>query len=193
MQYLNSISALRLFAASALAYVFLVGFSSAEVREPQGYWMGEMHGDVPATLFGAKVVHAPDLAGLLERGNLVLIDAASMPHKPANLSPEAIWKPVPHENIPGSIWIPGIGEGNIEKNIEAYFRGRLNALTGDDLDRPIAFYCHPHCWASWNAAKRAMGYGYRNVNWYPDGAEGWQDAGHPLAVAKPESPSQAGN
>ncbi len=193
MQYLNSVFPLGLFIASALAYVLLVGFSSAEVREPQGYWMGEMHGEVPATLSGAKVVHSPDLAGLLERGNLVLIDAASMPHKPENLSPEAIWKPVPHENIPGSIWIPGIGEGNIEKNIEEYFRERLHALTGDDLDRPIVFYCHPHCWASWNAAKRAIGYGYRNVTWYPDGAEGWQDAGHPLAVAKPEAPSQAGN
>ena len=154
--------------------------------------MGEMHGEVPATLSGAKVVHSPDLAGLLERGNLVLIDAASMPHKPENLSPEAVWKPVPHENIPGCIWIPGIGEGNIEKNIEAYFRERLRALTGDDLIVRSFFIATR---AAGRAGTRPSGQWAtdRNITWYPDGAEGWQDAGHPLAVAKPESPSQAGN
>jgi hypothetical protein len=26
------------------------------------------------------------------------------------------------------------------------------------------------------------------VFWYPDGAEGWETAGHPTAVAKPEEP-----
>jgi len=33
-------------------------------------------------------------------------------------------------------------------------------------------YCHRNCWLSWNAAKRAISYGYRNVFWFPDGMEG---------------------
>jgi len=177
----------------AVAFAVFAGPVSAEVPEPQTYWMGPLHSEVPATLSGAKVIHAPGLDALLRGGQAVLVDAASVPHRPENLAPETIWKPVPHENIAGSIWIPGIGEGNIDKNIEAYFRDRLTALTGNDLDRPIVFYCHPHCWASWNAAKRAMGYGYRNVAWYPDGAEGWQDAEHPLVIAQPEGPPQAGH
>jgi len=38
---------------------------------------------------------------------------------------------------------------------------------------------------SWNAAKRALAYGYRNVAWFPDGSDGWQEAGLPLAEATP--------
>ena len=38
---------------------------------------------------------------------------------------------------------------------------------------------------SWNAAKRALENGYRNVVWYPEGTDGWQAAGLPLAVAEP--------
>jgi rhodanese-related sulfurtransferase len=38
---------------------------------------------------------------------------------------------------------------------------------------------------SWNAAKRALAYGYRNVAWFPDGSDGWQEAGLPLAEAQP--------
>ena len=119
----------------AVAFAVFAGAVSAEVPEPQTYWMGPLHNEVPATLSGAKVIHAPDLDALLRDGRAVLVDAASVPHRPENLAPETIWKPVPHENIAGSISIPGIREGNIDKNIEAYFRDRLSALTGNDLDR----------------------------------------------------------
>jgi PQQ-dependent catabolism-associated CXXCW motif protein len=177
----------------AVAFAICAGAASAQVPEPQGYRMGPLHSEVPATLTGAKVIHAPGLDELLHGGRAVLVDAASVPHRPENLAPEAIWKPVPHENIAGSIWIPSIGEGRIDEDVDAYFRQRLSALTGNDLDRPIVFYCHPHCWASWNAAKRALSYGYRSVVWYPDGAEGWQDASHPLVAAEPEAPPQTGH
>jgi PQQ-dependent catabolism-associated CXXCW motif protein len=59
------------------------------------------------------------------------------------------------------------------------YHERLTALTANALDRPIVAYCHPMCWSSWNAAKRALAFGYSNISWYLDGAEGWQDAGHP--------------
>jgi rhodanese-related sulfurtransferase len=38
---------------------------------------------------------------------------------------------------------------------------------------------------SWNAAKRAVMWGYTGVIWYPEGTDGWQDAGLPLEEAKP--------
>lgn len=176
---------------AALAFVILAGTASAEVPEPQGYWMGPMHGDVPATLAGARVVDTHVLAGLLGQGKPVLIDAADIPRRPQNLAPGAIWKPLPHQDIAGSIWIPGIGAGKIEPDLDSFYRDRLIALTANHHDRQIVFYCHPMCWASWNAAKRALAYGYRNVAWYRDGAEGWQDAGHPLLAAAPEGPPQA--
>jgi rhodanese-related sulfurtransferase len=42
---------------------------------------------------------------------------------------------------------------------------------------------------SWNAAKRALALGYKNVAWYPDGTDGWEAAGLPLQEAKPEPAS----
>ncbi|MEA1648849.1 hypothetical protein UAJ10_07440 [Nitrospirillum sp. BR 11164] len=41
---------------------------------------------------------------------------------------------------------------------------------------------------SWNATKRAAGYGYTNVAWYPDGVDGWRAAGLPLATATALTP-----
>ncbi|MCI0466919.1 MAG: rhodanese-like domain-containing protein [Beijerinckiaceae bacterium] len=177
-----------LFIALALAFAFLPGPASAEIPEPQGYWMGPMHSEVPATLTGARVLGTQALAQLLQQGDAVLVDAAEAPRRPENLAPGAIWKPVPHHHIPGSVWIPGIGAGKIEPRLEAYYRERLIVLTASVQTHKIVFYCHPQCWASWNAAKRALSYGYQNIFWYRDGAEGWQEAGHALAEARPEGP-----
>ena len=49
------------------------------------------------------------------------------------------------------------------------------------------FYCLERCWMSWNAAKRAVAAGYAAVAWYPEGTDGWQDAGLPLIEARPEA------
>jgi PQQ-dependent catabolism-associated CXXCW motif protein len=170
---------------------FLIGATLAQAPEPQTYWMGPMQGEVPASLTGGRVIHTEALADMLRGGGIVLVDAALTPHRPTDLAPEAIWKPAPHRNIAGSVWVPGVGAGELEAGMEDYFRERLSALTGRDLERPIVFYCHVKCWASWNAAKRAIEFGYRNVYWYPDGVEGWQDGGHALAAAEPEGPKSA--
>ena len=34
--------------------------------------------------------------------------------------------------------------------------------------------------------KRALDYGYRRVAWYPDGTDGWAEAGLPLELVAPE-------
>ena len=36
-----------------------------------------------------------------------------------------------------------------------------------------------------NAARRAIVWGYGNVLWYPDGSDGWRDAGGELVTAEP--------
>ena len=38
---------------------------------------------------------------------------------------------------------------------------------------------------SWNAAKRALEYGYRSVYWLPEGTEGWELFDYPLEEATP--------
>ncbi len=166
---------------------------SAEVPEPASYWTGPMHGEVPATLAGARVVDTGELATLLQSGNVVLVDAASFEKRPAGLPPDVLWSPPPHPVIEGSVWLPGVGAGEIDKATNAFFESELARLTENSLDRALVLYCHPQCWASWNAARRAIGYGYRNVYWYPAGMEGWRDAGKPLVVARPRGPGHAGH
>ncbi|WP_026605701.1 rhodanese-like domain-containing protein [Methylocapsa acidiphila] len=173
---------------SALGGLLLLALASGAVGqtpEPQGYWTGHMHGEVPATLAGAKVIHVDALAELLRGRGIVLIDAAEPPHRPDGLAPGSIWKPAPHQNLPGSLWMPGVGAGQLDEAASDMFRARLQSLADGDFQHPLVFYCHQNCWASWNAAKRALSFGYHNVYWYPDGPEAWRDSGRDLVESPP--------
>jgi PQQ-dependent catabolism-associated CXXCW motif protein len=154
--------------------------------EPPDYWTGPINGPVPANITGGTVIRAPELAAMLKQGGVVLVDVSNAPRRPDNLAPGAPWLPLPHQVIPGSLWIAGAGLGTIEPSVETAFHDRLAAATQRDLSHPLVIYCHERCWLSWNAARRAIRYGYRRVYWFPDGIEGWRTAGFPLAVAQPE-------
>jgi PQQ-dependent catabolism-associated CXXCW motif protein len=166
--------------------------TAGEVAEPQSYWMGTLQGDVPATIAHGHVIHVDALADLIAKSSPVLIDAAEQPRRPSSLAPDAVWKPVVHRNIAGSIWLPGIGQGGLDADRAHVFETRLAKLTHGDLDKPVVVYCHQHCWGSWNGAKRAISFGYRNVYWYPEGVEGWQDAGRDLVAAEAQSQLEKG-
>jgi PQQ-dependent catabolism-associated CXXCW motif protein len=157
-------------------------------HEPDGFWTGPVNDPVPATIKGGKVIHTQDLAALLKKKgtDAVVVDVSNAPQKPGNLPATTTWLPVPHPGIPGAIWVPGAGLGEPPPPIDQFFRQRLAAATGNDMQRPLILYCHEKCWLSWNGAKRAIQYGYRNVYWFPDGIEGWRKAKLPTAVVEPE-------
>jgi PQQ-dependent catabolism-associated CXXCW motif protein len=157
------------------------------VAEPSGYWTGPANAPVPAVLTGGKVINkARDLVKLMRQGGAVVVDVSNAPRRPEGLAPGAAWLPVPHRAIPGSIWIPGAGLGEVPLPVDDFFRQRLSAATDNHLARPVVVYCHRQCWLSWNAAKRAISYGYRNVYWFRDGVEGWKAAGYPTEVIEPQ-------
>jgi PQQ-dependent catabolism-associated CXXCW motif protein len=161
-------------------------------REPAGYWTGPINAPVPATLTGGNVLHdARQLRTLLSRPGTVIIDVSNAPRRPDNLATGALWLPLPHPAVPGSIWIPGAGLAEIPTSLDDFFRKQLATATGHDLARRLVIYCHQTCWLSWNAAKRAISYGYRNVYWYRDGIEGWKAAHFPTAVIEPARVPQA--
>ena len=157
------------------------GWVAAAAAEPPGLWTGEERGAVPATLAGGRVVDTAALAALLAQGGVVAVDVSVAQRRPAGMSPGAIWLPLVHRDIAGSVWLPDAGQAVLAPADEAWVRGRLEALTGGDAGRPVVFYCHPECGRSWNAAKRAVGWGYRAVMWYPGGIEGWGEAGGAMA------------
>jgi PQQ-dependent catabolism-associated CXXCW motif protein len=157
--------------------------AAAAVPEPEGYWTGPIGGAVPATIRGGTVIgSAQELQALLKNGKVVLIDASNLPQKPDKLAPNSPWLPAPHAAIPDTLWIPGSGMGEIAPEIDTLYRDRLAAATANDLDTPVVLYCHERCWLSYNAARRAIGYGYRRVFWYPDGIQGWRAASLPTVT-----------
>ena len=157
--------------------------------EPDGYWTGDVDAPTPATLRGGWVIHAGALAALLRHGRAVIVDVSNAPRAPPGLAPGAPWMPLPHRAIPGAVWIPGVGAGSPAPGIEDFFRERLAEATAGDPDRPLVIYCHDRCWLSWNAAKRAIGYGYRRTYWFPEGIEGWIASGRPTATVEPREPA----
>lgn len=154
--------------------------------EPASYWTGPINGKVPATIAGGTVIGTEELADLIRQESPVVVDVVPAPRRPSEQATP--WLPVPHRDIPGSVWIPGAGSGVISAAMADHFRKRLAELTGHDRERLIVIYCRSDCWASWNAAKRTIEAGYRRVNWYPDGIEAWQRASLPTEIAVPEGP-----
>jgi PQQ-dependent catabolism-associated CXXCW motif protein len=161
--------------------------NSVAAAEPSGYWTGPVNSPVPLTISGGKVIlNAHELRALIKRRGTVVVDVSNAPRRPEHLATGAPWLPLPHRAIPGSLWIPGVGVGEVPPAVDDFFRQRLAAATGGDPARRLVIYCHRMCWLSWNAAKRAIHYGYRHVYWFRDGIEGWQAAGLPTAVIEPQ-------
>ena len=172
-----------------LITLLAVGSAAAQASfppEPSGFWTGPIDSPVPRAIQGGRVIHARKLAGMLKDGRTVVVDVSNAPRRPPNLSTP--WLPLPHHAIPGAIWIPGAGLGELSAALDQYYRDRLAALTTNDFARPLVIYCHARCWLSWNGARRAIQYGYRNVYWFPDGIEGWRAAKLPTSVIEPETP-----
>lgn len=167
------------------------GPAAAGVPEPEGYRLDDYRAPVPQTVAGGHVVHTKRLQALLARAPVVLIDVLPAPRRPDGMRPDQPWMPVPRRDIPGSLWLPDVGRGALSPDLEAWFQDSLVRLTAGDKRRPLVFYCLSRCWMSWNAAKRAAGYGYRRVYWYPDGSDGWAKAGLSLAEARPEPRDRA--
>ena len=153
--------------------------------EPSGYRMSDFRTPVPCTLAGAKVVSTEALRLRLQRDSPLLVDVLPSPRRPEGLTEGTPWLPPVRRNIPGTVWLPNTGFGELPVEEEAYLRTNLERLTGGDRSRPIVFYCLAECWMSWNAARRAVAWGYDSVIWYPDGTDGWEARGLPLAESSP--------
>lgn len=153
--------------------------------EPEGYRTDNYRSPVPATLSGARVLATQDAEAIWRAGKAVFIDVLPRAPKPPNLPEGTVWRDKPRSNIPGSIWLPDTGYGALAAATEVYLREGLARATGGDQAKQLVIYCQADCWMSWNAAKRALSYGYSNVAWYPDGTDGWQRANLSVEDSQP--------
>ena len=154
-------------------------------EEPSGYRMSEYRAPVPCTLAGATVVTTEALRLKIEHDRPLLVDVLPSPRRPEGLPKGTPWLPPVRRSIPGTVWLPNTGFGELPIEEETYLRANLERLTGGDRSHPLVIYCLADCWMSWNAARRVVEWGYRSVIWYPDGTDGWGAAGLPLAESSP--------
>jgi PQQ-dependent catabolism-associated CXXCW motif protein len=122
---------------------------------------------------------------LWREGTAIFIDVLPRPPKP-DLPEGTIWRDPPHADIPGSVWLADVGYGGLSETMERWYRDSLSRLTAGDAARPLVIYCLAECWMSWNAARRAVAWGYSRVSWYPGGVDEWEAAGLPLEARTPE-------
>jgi PQQ-dependent catabolism-associated CXXCW motif protein len=169
------------------AIVFAVSSAcAAEIPEPDDYRNEDYRAPTPTTLRGVAAIGTEEAEKIWREHAASFIDVLPRPPRPRNLPEGTLWRDKPRPNIPGSIWLPDTGYGEIAPGMADYFaRGLAKASHGDHA-RLIVLYCLADCWMSWNAAKRARALGYSNVAWYREGTDGWSAAGLPLEDSTPE-------
>jgi PQQ-dependent catabolism-associated CXXCW motif protein len=184
-----AIRTLALSAAFFLCVVTLTGAAPAEpeggVPEPGDYRTNDYRSPVPKTLAGARVVSTDEVEDLWRKKAAVFIDVFPRAPKPPNLPAGTVWRDPTHQSIEGGHWLPNVGYGVLTPEFETYFKTRLAQLTSNDLAKPVLFYCLKDCWMSWNAAKRALAWGYKTVLWFPQGTDAWQENGFDLVRVEP--------
>ena len=160
--------------------------TAAEVAEPDSYRLEDYRAPTPATLHGARVIGTDETAATWRNHSAAFVDVLPRPPRPRDLPAGTLWHDKPRADIPGSIWLPDTGYGQLAPSMAGYFAKGLEKASHGDRAGMLVFYCLANCWMSWNAAKRALTLGYPNVAWYPEGTDGWGSAGLPLQDATPE-------
>jgi PQQ-dependent catabolism-associated CXXCW motif protein len=159
--------------------------AGATATEPAGYRTSDYRSEVPATVDGKAALTTEQAAALWRGHEAIFVDTLPQPPRPPRLPEGTIWHPKPRYDIPGSIWLPDTGYGELPAIMEAYFENNLRDATHGDLSRRLVFYCLANCWMSWNTAKRAAALGYTQADWYSDGTDGWAARDLPLELREP--------
>lgn len=186
--------------AVGLVVTFLIGFIHLHslAARPQelvydhidpatGYRTERYQAAVPETPPAGKRVFIEDIDRLIANEKAVLVDVSpitGMSYDPAT----GRWRTAKrHSSLPGAIWLPEVGRGVIDASVERFFHTELDRLSGGNKTHPIILFCNADCWMSWNAMKRAAGFGYTRLYWFPEGIDGWSDWDRQLVPIEPKS------
>ncbi|WP_244556489.1 rhodanese-like domain-containing protein [Enterovibrio nigricans] len=160
-----------------------ISINAETVLEPLDYRNNQYRAPVPTTLQGARVIESPEaLKAFMTQDNPVLIDVYPAPNRPDNLSQNTLWIEPKRDTIPSSLWLANVGHGIVPDSLVKLLADNL------PLNRPVVVFCEPSCWHSWNAGKRALALGAKEVYWYRAGVKGWQEAGYELETHTPVRP-----
>ncbi|MES9945866.1 rhodanese-like domain-containing protein [Candidatus Thiodiazotropha sp. CDECU1] len=153
---------------------------------PQGYRIARYRAPLPAEPPAGKRLDTVQLVELIQQVDPLLLDVQAVTVRPETEEFGIAWLPSRQRwHIPGSTWLPNVGYGQLDSRMRAYLKSNLERLTRGDRDRALVLYCVVDCWMSWNAVKRVAAMGYRNLYWYAEGSDGWQEAGLELVPGVP--------
>jgi len=151
-----------------------------------GYRVKRLRAATPQRVPYGTTVDTEALQALMMREQPVLVDVQAVTTRPETEEFGLSWLPSELRlHLPGSVWLPNVGYGALTRQMNEYFRCMLEKLTGRDHQRPVVIYCVADCWMSWNAVRRAAGYGFRRLYWYREGTDDWGAHGLPLVEATP--------
>src|SRR5262249_57076182 len=103
--------------------------------EPAGYRMGDYRAPTPATLQGAAALSTEQAHNLWERHDAVFVDVLPQVQRPPGLPASTIWRDKPREDVPGSIWLPDTGYGELAPVMQQYFERGLEQATAREKGR----------------------------------------------------------
>ncbi|WP_325890950.1 rhodanese-like domain-containing protein [Grimontia sp. NTOU-MAR1] len=171
------------FICAILCAFHITSISAETIPEPNSYRTENYRAAVPETLTGGQVIDsAEQLAAFIDARRPILIDVFPAPNKPKDLSPDTLWIEPSRETLPGAIWLANVGHGIAPDSLIQLLKTSLPNNT------PMVVFCEPNCWHSWNAGKRAIELGAKDVYWYRAGVKGWKEAGYALETQHPVRP-----
>lgn len=156
--------------------------------EAQPYRMENYRAPVPDGVTGARTVDISAMRALVASDDVALIDVMPAPPLPDDRPDDSVWREPERETIPGAHWLANMGYGKLQPGEDAAFRTKLEELVGGEAKKGLVFFCERDCWMSWNAAKRAVEYGFTDVTWFPDGVTGWAEDDGGLESVRPWRP-----
>lgn len=182
-----SLRCLRLFAGLVLATCLLCSDAvAATLFDPKtGYRIKHYRAPLPESVPGGRRVLSDEVEKLHSEKKVIFLDV--MPSVGGGAHPKTgVWRITkPRKNIPGSTWLPDVGQGRISARMLTYLENNLARLTENDKTRAILIYCQSDCWMGWNAVQRISKLGYTNILWFAEGTDGWTDWNGELEASEP--------
>ncbi len=81
--------------------------------EPPTYRTENYRAPTPATLTGARVLTTAEAEAIWKRGGAAFVDVLPRAPRPANLPVGTVWRDRQRLDIPGGIWLPDTGYGEL--------------------------------------------------------------------------------
>ena len=123
-------------------------------------------GDTPATLAGAKLISAEEVAKAQAAGALVVDARVAAEYADGH--------------IKGAINVPYREKSDKDVNFDASQDEFNLAKLPADKAAPVVIYCNgPECWKSFKASTLAIKAGYTNILWYREGFPNWKSQERP--------------